>query len=82
MRASSPSAGLEKSTATSFLPARFVLDTSLYGISKAGRFPTLKESSALPNSALPQFQPRSACSRLSRLMEYHILNSFATRSKS
>jgi hypothetical protein len=61
-------------------PARFVLEISEYGISKAGRFCTLNEISALPNSALPQFQPRSECSLFSRLALYQFLKILLSRS--
>ena len=65
---------------TSLRPARFVLEISWYGTSKEGRFCTLNVSSALANSALPQFHPRSECSLLSRFALYQFLNSFASRS--
>lgn len=75
-----PSSLRENSTAISFRPARLVLEISGYGISNAGRFWTLKVSSAFPNSAFPQFQPRSECSLFSRLVLYQFLKILFRRS--
>ena len=72
--------GSANSSDTSLRPARFVLEISWYGSSNEGLFCTLKVSSAFANSALPQFHPRSECSRLSRLALYQVLNSLARRS--